>query len=293
MWLGRRTFVGALVGGMMMVLPRALAQPAGDGSFRDEVAEVLRRRRPALRFTLPADPETIVIGSVQIYTGNLQRDVEGLDGAAREQAILDFIDRVTRNWKSGETSTGSWRRDKERLRIQIAPAEYRDLSAELLSRDFTPQNIIVYALDETLSYMLVTRDMAASWGVDPGLVHAAAVAGLDRLSERTPIAVSRPAGGPGAYAVLAAGDGYDAARLLAPRFMQRLRKALTDTVIVGIPGRDRLVAWTPDCGARARLAADVESDSESLSHPLTGSLFVAGPGGVRLATAAETAAQHG
>lgn len=75
--------------------------------------------------------------------------------------------------------------------------------------------------------------------------------------------------------------------------MRRLRAALGDILIVGIPNRDFLVAWTPDFAGRAGFVAQISRDMQRRPHPRTDELFVATTDGVRPATRAETAAQRG
>jgi uncharacterized protein YtpQ (UPF0354 family) len=153
--------------------------------------------------------------------------------------------------------------------------------------------VIAYALDSDASYKLVIQDDLVKWSVDADAVHAAAIDGLEDLSAGIEIRARPSKKGPGVFATILTRDGYDAARLLLPGFMKRMRGVLSDTVVVGIPNRDFLIAWTPDFAAHAGFVAQIGEDVQSQPHPLTDELFIAGPDGVRLATAAEMAAQHG
>lgn len=64
-----------------------------------------------------------------------------------------------------------------------------------------------------------------------------------------------PTGRVGRFATLANEDGYVAARLLIPTVMNQIREGLkTPTMVVAVPTRDILVAWSPDSEARRRLA---------------------------------------
>jgi uncharacterized protein YtpQ (UPF0354 family) len=91
----------------------------------------------------------------------------------------------------------------------------------------------------------------------------------------------------GAFVAVSTTHGYDAARLLLPHFMRRVREALNASLIfAGIPNRDFLVAWTPDFAPRWGFATKIAQDFQSRPHPLTGALFASNDSGVRLADSA-------
>lgn len=296
MGLGRRRLIA---GGGLALLAPAMIRPAwadalSSGAFRREVAAILRRRRPDLALTLPDDdPTTIRAGDLSIYLGNLYRQVQDQAGDSRRQEIERFLDQMARAGGPGQPAPETWVQARGRLRAQIVPIEYRTAGPKLVSRDFGRRVVIAYAVDSADSYQLVTADMATGWSVDAAAIHEAAIEGLEGISTNVEIEVETAEIGPGRYATIATRDGYDAARILAPRFLQRLRAALGDTVMIGIPNRDFLVAWTPDFAARAAFVAQIRKDVQTRSHPRTEELFVATADGVRPATKAETVAQSG
>lgn len=293
--IGRRHVLEAMVGLVVAGVPAA-ADAAE--SFREEVVSLLRRRRPALKLTLPGDdPESVHVkvgeNTLQVYLGNLQRQLGTAQGADRESQILAFFDGILAVRPAGDEERTRWQVARAKLRLQIVPIEYRQQAKELISRDLTAKVVIAYALDQGERYSLVTKDDLKTWGVDADALHEAALAGLETASGAVTIGAEKSAKGRGAYATILTQDGYDAARLLLPSIRQRLLKALgSDLVIAGIPNRDFLVAWTPDFSARADFAAKVSEDSESRSHPLTDELFVVDANGVRMATPAELAEQR-
>lgn len=293
--VGRRWVLGAIAG-LAVAGAAPIAASAGE-TFRQEVATLLHRRRPTLKFSLPADPETIDVkaggNTLQVYLGNLQRQIGDDRGAPRERQILEFFDRVSAVAPADGGGRRTWAQARANLRIQIVPIEYRQQATGLIVRDLTGKVVIAYAHDQGQRYALVTQDDLKSWGVGADAVHAAALAGLAAASTKLPVTAKRSADRRGAYATIATNDGYDAARLLVPSVRQKLRKALgSDRVIVAIPNRDFLVAWTPDFSERADFAAKAGEDSRSRSHPLTDELFVVDANGVRIATATERAEQR-
>ncbi|MDT3379960.1 DUF1444 family protein [Labrys neptuniae] len=294
--IGRRGVLQAIFGlaaaGVTAVAARA------DESFREEVVALLRRRRPALAFTLPGDdPEGIHVkvggNTLQVYLGNLERQLGKARGMDREGQILDFFDRIVAVRPADDEERARWQEARTKLRLQVVPIEYRRQTKELVSRDLAARVVIAYALDQGERYALVTTDDLKTWGVDADAIHEAALAGLEAASGKLAIEAERSAKGRGAYATILTSDGYDAARLLLPSVRQRLLQALgSDLAIAGIPNRDFLVAWTPDFSARAGFAAKVSEDSKSRSHPLTDELFVIEANGFRVATAAELVEQR-
>lgn len=294
--IGRRRMLQAMLGLAAAGVTTAAASAAE--SFREEVATLLRRRRPALKFTLPGDdPESVHVklgeDTMQVYLGNLQRQLGTARGADRESQILSFFDRVLAVRPTDDEERRQWQDARAKLRLQVVPIEYRRQATELISRDLTAKVVIAYALDQGSRYSLVTTEDLKTWGVNADTVHEAALAGLEVASGALAIEAEKSAKGRGAYATILTEDGYDAARLLLPSIRQRLLKVLgSDLVIAGIPNRDFLVAWTPDFSARAGFAAKVSEDARSRSHPLTDELFVIGANGFRVATAAELVEQR-
>jgi len=294
--IGRRgvlqTLLALAAAGVTAVAARA------DESFRGEVAAVLRRQRPALAFTLPGDdPESIHVkvgeNTLQVYLGNLQRQLGTARGMDCEGQILDFFDRIVAVRPADDEERARWSEARARLRLQVVPIEYRQQAEALVSRDLAAKVVIAYALDQGERYALVTTDDLKTWGVDADAIHEAALDGLEAASGKLAIEAEKSAKGRGAYVTILTNDGYDAARLLLPSVRQRLLRALgSDLAIAGIPNRDFLVAWTPDFSARAGFAAKVSEDAKSRSHPLTDELFVIEANGFRVATAAELVEQR-
>ena len=87
-------------------------------------------------------------------------------------------------------------------------------------------------------------------------------------------------------------DGYVAARLLAPRFMERMGDELGPEHFVGVPHRDLLMAWSVDCSAKRQLATLLTQYASISAYRLTDEIFVWSADGLRIANAAELA-EHG
>jgi uncharacterized protein DUF1444 len=291
--LERRSFMKLAGGAMSVVLSGPVLADDGPARFRGEVVSLLKRRRPDLVLELPDDdPQTIIIGQMHVFLGNLERQVAGLDKRTREKDIVGFFNNIISASKAATSRIRTWQEARRRLRIQVVPIEYRQQGSPLVSRDLSSKVIIAYALDAPALYHLVTRDMLSDWGVDAGAVHAAAIAGLEAVSSSMAIKIQRSKGGRGAFVIVSRRDGYDAARLLLPGFMRRVRQAIGENLVAAIPNRDFMAAWTPDFSAHASFVSLIEKDAATRDHPLTDELFISTAGGIRLATAQETAAQR-
>jgi uncharacterized protein YtpQ (UPF0354 family) len=275
-----------------------MADPLEDGQFRAEVLEVLRRVRPALAAGPHDDPAVIKIGNVELGLNNLYRQVRNLKGPDRTEEIVRFIDasqsRLSPN-ESNETLT--FAQAKPRLRIQIAPAEYvghagTKMKRSLLHRSMSPYVVVAYTIDAPDTIQYVMKEQLTAWSADAADVHALAVANLEAASRDLAIEAKGSSSGSGRYALVSVKDGYAAARILCPDFVSRLKAALGSSIVLGIPNRDFLAAWTPDFDKRARFAAKIAEDFGTYPHPLSPELFVSDAAGQRLATRAELA-DHG
>ncbi|MFC6744937.1 DUF1444 family protein [Methylobacterium persicinum] len=91
-------------------------------------------------------------------------------------------------------------------------------------------------------------------GVDLAAVEAVAVTNLAEASQDVAAELAVDGDQP-FYLLSRSGDDYDAARLLLPRFLDELRKALkAESIVVAAPTRGLLMAWPSDSTKHAALA---------------------------------------
>jgi hypothetical protein len=289
--LSRRVMMRTLFGGttaMFLTPANAASDALKDGSFRKSVIALLSRRHPEWRIEPETDPESIAIGDNRLYLGNLYLRVKTMSDADRESEILAFFENsLTVTNKASPADEAPFASARQLLRPQIVPAKYLQTAADLIHRPFLADLIVVYALDDDRTYQLLQQAAADKWHAGREEIEKFATENLEALSLTLPLKVS-PNNKAGAFLAVGTKDGYDAARLLMPQFMKRVRAALNaPTVFAGIPNRDFLVVWTPDFDPRRGFAARIAKDAIEQPHSLTDALFVSSDSGVRLANAAE------
>ena len=265
-----------------------MADELRNGGFRRQVVALLARRHPEWAIVPEADPAMIAIGDDHISLTNVYLRVRGMPLARRETEIISFVENAVRATRDAAAAQDiPYSAVIDRLRPQIIPDEYKTVAPDLVCRPFFAGLSVAYAIDDSKSYQLLRKAALNSWNIAQQEVETRAIANLEALSASLPLEARRRLN-QRAYAVVNTSDGYDAPRLLLPNFMARLRATLeVPRVIVGIPSRDLLIAWTPDFHARVSFAMKLVEDALSRSHPLTAAFFVSSETGVSLPTVEE------
>lgn len=277
--------------------PASAADALSNGQFRKEVMALLERKRPQWKLRLEPDPTEFMTGEKRANLGNLYKTLDGLTGKAREDRILEFFD-ATAAIGQDDPAEKDFKIAQPRLRARLVHVDYETqvnragADVKLLVRPMSKDLRVAYVIDSDKAVQYVMAKHLAAWSADAEAVHVAGVANLDALSRDLPIKVQGAASGPGRYAMVSITDSYAAARVLAPNFMQRMRDALGPTLIVGVPNRDFLIAWTPDFDKRHGFAAQVAKDAERQAYALSDELFVSSAAGLRVTTRQELA-DHG
>jgi uncharacterized protein YtpQ (UPF0354 family) len=292
--LRRRAMIaGAAALAISPIRSFAAADDLADGRFRDEVVELLHRLRPDLPVETTDSPVALRIRQNLVYLVNLHQAVSGASAEARKAKVLSFVDAMAAGDDSNDKTFEAVR---NRLRARIVTAAAAANSAEekirILSRPFSAKARIAYVIDNPHTMAYVAHGKLEQWGVGADAVHAASIANLDTISKDVPIDAKTPPSGSGYFAVLQNFDDYAAARLLAPKFMERMGEALGPEYFVAIPVRSALAAWSVDCSARVQIAAHAREVATTQAYAITDELFVWSSDGIRLANAAELA-DHG
>jgi uncharacterized protein YtpQ (UPF0354 family) len=285
--VSRRTILRLLSASaaLALVSTRAVSDTLLEDTFKQTVIALLNRRYPEWQVDPGTNPQTIKIGSSEIYLDNIYRHVRDLPSAQRDDEIVAFMERALTE-REASTDKSEFASASNLIRPQIVPADYLEQAGDLVHRAFLAGLLVAYALDDKERYELIRQSNIDSWHVGQTDIEARAIANLESVSAGISLSPrSNPDGG--AFIAVSTTDGYDAARLLLPQFMRHIREALNATLIfAGIPNRDFLVAWTPDFAPRRAFATKVAQDFQSRPHPLTDALFASTDTGVRLAGAA-------
>ena len=291
----RRLLLGAAASAILIRPARADA--LSDGRFRAEVAAVLRGMRPGAEILPDPDPKQILFGGSTIALTNLYPQVARLVGNARRRMIeahlATALKAVDAPPSSEEPSLAAVR---AQLRVQLLPHEILRQVPDLATRTFSETLVVAYVIDGTDRMRYLTRPMLAGWGVDTAAIRnaieAPALANLAEASKDVPFALAVADGTP-IFVMTTADDNYDAARLMLPSYLDRIRNALkADGITVAIPTRDLLMAWPADSQARAALAAEVRDRLRKGPYGRSDELFHADAAGLRPLTTAERA-EHG
>ena len=253
--------------------------------FRTQVLEILSQKYPQLQAKAGDEDSLIEVDLGVIDLTNLHGKVRQLPADQQPAATADFVDRlVERVGKLDDANRSSWAEMSKRLRPRLVAPDMRRASPMVLLRAFATGALNAYVLDHGRQVDYVQRDMLERWSVDSQRVHDTAVANLEALSENVEIEVSKARGG-GRFTAIDTDDSYDAARLVLPRFRDRLLSALGTPIFAGIPNRDLLVAWSADAPS-ALFAGQVAKDFGKQPYPITDAIFHVDRDGVRPAKAA-------
>jgi uncharacterized protein YtpQ (UPF0354 family) len=262
----------------------AFGQSSDMRRFRTQVLEILHQKYPQLRAKAGDEDSLIEVEVGVIDLTNLLGKVRQLPADRQQAAIADYVDRlVERVGKLDDADRASWTEMSKRLRPRLVSPDMRQAAPIVLVRTFAAGALNAYVLDHGRQVDYVQHDMLEPWGVDSQRVHDTAVANVEALSEDVEIEISKARGG-GRFTAVDTDDSYDAARLVLPRFRDRLLSALGTPIFAGIPNRDFLVAWSADAPF-AVFADQVAKDFGKQPYPITDAIFHVDRDGVRAATA--------
>lgn len=151
----------------------------------------------------------------------------------------------------------------------------------LVYREFLANLIIAYVIDETASVSYINEEHLERWNITALDLHEQAIDNLRRRTfERTDFLTAGE--GDLRLFIFNSGDGYDATRLLLTDVLANWARELPGNLVVGIPNRDFLIAFSDvDGGMLQSVAHQIQADSVQQSHGLTDQLFTFQGGQVR------------
>jgi uncharacterized protein YtpQ (UPF0354 family) len=150
----------------------------------------------------------------------------------------------------------------------------------LVYREFLADLIIVYAISEGARVLYVNEDHLDAWGASASDLHERALANLREHS--VDVKYTTLGEGEQTLFIYKSGDGYDASRLLLTDTLADLARRLPGRMVIGIPSRDFLIAFSdanPDI--LQALAAQIQTDYIGQPNGLTDQLFTLDRGQVR------------
>jgi uncharacterized protein YtpQ (UPF0354 family) len=160
--------------------------------------------------------------------------------------------------------------------------EVRERKLPLLAyREFLADLMVTYVIDEERSVAYINEDHLDRWRVSVQDLHERS---LENLRRRTLDQVQYTAVGEGEQRlfIFNSGDGYDATRLLLADVLADWARELPGQLVIGIPNRDFLIAFSnanPD--VLRGIAHQVQADSAQREYGLTDQLFTLTAGVVK------------
>ena len=185
-----------------------------------------------------------------------------------------------------DRSTSTYSDLSERIYPMIKPlamlVEVRERRLPMLAyREFLGDLMIAYVIDEDRSVAYINEEHLERWGVSIHDLHAQAIANLRRRTDAN-VKYTTVGAGEQRLFIYNSGDGYDAARLLLSDVLSGWARDLPGQLIIGIPNRDFLIAFSDANPEILRaVAAQVQADAAQQQYGLTEQLFTLEQGVVK------------
>jgi len=151
----------------------------------------------------------------------------------------------------------------------------------LVFRAFLANLVIAYVIDEPDSVAFINEEHLDHWGIGEHVLYEQA---LQNLRKRTLDTTDYTTVGTGAQQlfIFSSQDGYDATRILLPELLDKWCAQLPGSMVIGIPNRDFLIAFSDaDRVTLINIAQQVRIDSVKRSYSLTAQLFTLANGEIR------------
>ena len=259
-------------------LPMA-RMPREPEAFGEQVARFLKRQFPkrAVEFAGPID---LVLNGKYLRLENLYRMVQRQpDHGVRivENYLELLIEGDSLSVVPLPLSVA-----KPRIMPRIQPVTiFEHLDKEQVAHiPYVNNTVIVFVIDMPQITVSVTIEQTLRWGVQAEDLDVIARENLARYIPDLQIELLDSVEG-GRAAIVAAQDGYDAARLLVNSLHDRLAPELNGDFYVAIPSRDMFLALSSGPAEFVtRLSKQAEMAFRRLPYPITRNLFVVTRDGV-------------
>lgn len=233
--------------------------------------ELARRLHPSMQFEVPkGSTHLIVVNGIQISLQNLKAkfDQSDLAQGTLERLVVEHLQLVI----DDEPSVSDFTTARQKLRPQLMPPEYAK-QASIISFPFGKTLAVGIVLDSDRSYLYLTQEHAQRWSKSPDELLELSIANLNEASRE--MQMSSAANEEAKWIAIETKDGFDAVRILIPKFRGFLAERLGSPFRFAIPNRDFLVCW--NVGASARFAdftaSKIKKDFEAQPYPLSLHIF--------------------
>jgi len=159
--------------------------------------------------------------------------------------------------------------------------EVRERKLPMLAyREFLADLMIAYVIDEERSVAYINEEHLDRWSVSAHDLHEQSLVNLRRRTEQ--VKYTTVGTGEQQLFIFNSGDGYDASRLLLSEVLAEWARALPGNLVIGIPNRDFLIAFSDANPEILRaVAMQVQADAARREYGLTDQLFTLIKGAVK------------
>lgn len=253
--------------------------PREPEAFGEQVARILQRHFPDRSVEL-AGPMDLVLNGKHLGLENLYRMVQ-YEPSRGVEIVENYLERLVEGDSIGSTPL-PLSIAKPRIMPRIQPLSiFEHLDREQVAHvPFVNDTVIVFVIDMPHMTVSITVEQLMRWGLTSDDLDVIARENLALYSPQLEIQFVESAEG-GRAAIVAAQDGYDAARLLLSSLHDRLAPELRGDFYVATPARDMFLALSCDPPEFVeRLQKRVELDFKRLPYPISNQLFVVTRDGV-------------
>jgi uncharacterized protein YtpQ (UPF0354 family) len=253
--------------------------PREPEAFGEQVARILQRHFPDRAVEL-AGPMDLVLNGKHLGLENLYRMVQ-YEPSRGVEIVENYLERLMEGDNIGSMPL-PLSVAKPRIMPRIQPISiFEHLDREQVAHvPFVNDTVIVFVIDMPHMTVSITVEQLVRWGLTADDLDIIARENLAQYTPQLEIQFVESAEG-GRAAIVAAQDGYDAARLLLGSLHERLAPELHGDFYVATPARDMFLALTCDPKEFVdRLHKRVELDYKRLPYPITNQFFVVTRDGV-------------
>ena len=253
--------------------------PKEPEAFGEQVARILQRHFPDRNVEL-AGPMDLVLNGKHLGLENLYRMVQ-YEPSRGVEIVENYLERLIEGDMIGSTPL-PLSVAKPRIMPRIQPVSiFEHLDREQVAYvPFVNNTVIVFVIDMPHMTVSITVEQLVRWGLQCDDLDQIARENLAAYNPRLEIQFVESSEG-GRAAIVAAQDGYDAARLLLGSLHSRLAPELRGDFYVATPARDMFLAMTCDPAEFVtRLKKRVALDYKRMPYPISDEFFVVTRDGV-------------
>lgn len=173
---------------------------------------------------------------------------------------------------SAKNTNKVWRGMRDRVMLQLMPADYKEKIPDLIARPFTDDVDIGVVLDADKQYNFIQRPNLNGWNISEDMLYEQALKNLESISRgiKVEVAQANDNDPTAKYIIVELDDGYAAARIVSDNVRAAIARELGDEYVAAIPTRDFLIFWHKDFPLFDAFAKQVEAEyNAEKEYPLS------------------------